>query len=65
MYQIYSEDGNNDFNPHARVGRDARKLGSFGSHLHFNPHARVGRDMQAHISLTLTVTFQSTRPRGA
>ncbi len=52
------------FNPRPRAGGDLvdryREIGIFG----FNPRPRAGGDSYVISSLTLTVTFQSTPPRG-
>ena len=53
------------FNPRARGGRDTDWLPWLTARAGFNPRARGGRDVSSHVSANETLTFQSTRPRGA
>ena len=54
-----------NFNPRARVGRDAGASLAVGRGKDFNPRARVGRDAGKERSTMAQIEFQSTRPRGA
>ena len=53
------------FNPRAREGRDRFHPARPSPRSGFNPRAREGRDLLSRIGSALTISFQSTRPRGA
>ena len=48
-----------DFNSHARVGRDGAKLHVYSLNNHFNSHARVGRDNICHVHMAIANNFNS------
>ena len=53
------------FNPRARAGRDTTNARSAAVTGSFNPRARAGRDLDPSWQYLETISFQSTRPRGA
>jgi len=53
------------FNPRARTGRDRKALKAEIEAASFNPRARTGRDVDQAKAVTVTDSFQSTRPHGA
>ena len=55
----------NRFNPRAREGRDLATSALPYSADSFNPRAREGRDPSSTNSASMSLVFQSTRPRGA
>ena len=49
----------NDFNSHARVGRDPGDIEYGTGFLDFNSHARVGRDVGTFLRLIINANFNS------